>query len=124
MNKHPVVHIEISAKDRVAASKFYTDLFGWKVEQMPEVNYATFETGEGPGGGFSPIGENNPAGSVLVYFDTDDIPTSLDKAVKLGGKVVIPQTEIPGMGWYAIFKDPTGNPIGLYKTTDVNSKMI
>src|SRR4030066_907757 len=115
MSKHPIVHIEISAKDREAASKFYADLFGWEVEQMPEMNYATFETGGGPGGGFSPIGENNPVGSVIVYVDTDDIEASLDKAVQLGGKVIVPETPIPDMGWFAIFEDPTGNRIGLYK---------
>jgi predicted enzyme related to lactoylglutathione lyase len=26
----------------------------------------------------------------------------------------VPKTEIPGMGWYAIFSDPTGNRIGLF----------
>jgi len=115
MNKHPIVHIEISAKDREAASKFYSELFGWQVHQMPEMNYATFEADGGPGGGFSPIGETNPVGSVIVYVDTDDIAASLDKAVELGGKVVVPETPIPDMGWFAIFEDPTGNRTGLYK---------
>jgi hypothetical protein len=118
MSKHPFVHIEISATDRKAAGKFYADLFGWKVEQMPEMNYAMFETGEGVGGGFSSVGEHNPAGSVIVYVDTKDIPGTLDKIVKLGGSVVVPQTEIPGMGWFAIFRDPTGNHIGLFKTRE------
>ena len=121
MSKHPIVHIEISANDRQAASKFYADLFGWQVEQMPEMNYATFETGDGVGGGFSPIGENNPVGSVIVYVDTDDINASLDQVVKLGGKVVVPQTEIPGMGWFAMFSDPTGNRLGLFKS--INGSM-
>ena len=115
MNKHPFVHIEISARDRVTASNFYSDLFGWKVTQMPEMDYATFEADSGLGGGFSPIGPHNPPGSVIVYVDTDDIIASLDKAVRLGGKVMVPQTEIPGMGWFAIFSDPTGNQLGLFK---------
>ena len=115
MSKHAIVHVEISAKDRLAASKFYQELFGWQVEQMPEMEYATFETGEGVGGGLSPLGENNPEGSVVVYVSTDDIPATLEQVVKLGGKVLVPQTEIPGMGWFGMFSDPSNNRLGLFK---------
>jgi hypothetical protein len=114
MSKHPIVHIELSTKDRVAAAKFYSEVFGWKVEQMPEMNYATFETGEGVGGGFNPVSEQNPAGTVIFYIDTDDIPASLAKIEALGGKTLVPKTEIPGMGWFGIFQDPSGNKVGLY----------
>ena len=114
MSPHPIVHIEFSAKDREAAALFYQELFGWQVQQMPEANYATFNPGEGPGGGFSPVGENNPAGTVMVYIDTDDIEASLAKAESLGATTVYPKTEIPNTGWFAFFKDPTGNIVGLY----------
>ena len=112
---HPVVHIEFSTKDREASGKFYADLFGWHVEQMPEMNYAMFETHEGVGGGFNPVSDSNPAGTVTVYVGTDDIPGALAKAEALGGKILVKETEIPGMGWFAIFADPTGNPVGLFK---------
>jgi predicted enzyme related to lactoylglutathione lyase len=119
MNKHPIVHIEISAKDRVAASKFYTDLFGWKVEQMPEMNYATFEAEGGPGGGFNPVTKENPAGTVTVYVHTDDIPATLAKITALGGKVLVPETEIPTVGWFAYVSDPTGNHGTIQRNTKV-----
>ena len=115
MSKHPIVHVEISANDREAAGKFYSDLFGWNIQQIPEMNYATFDYGvEGVGGGLNPVREDNPAGTVVVYAETDDIDASLAKAEKLGGKIVTKKTEIPGMGWFGMFTDPTGNPIGLY----------
>ncbi len=114
MSKHPFVHIEISAKNLDAASKFYTDLFGWKVDFLPEMNYTTFEPGEGVGGGFNPVTAENPAGTVIVYIGTDDIEATLAKIAQLGGKTLVPKTEIPGMGWFAIFADPTGNKIGLF----------
>jgi uncharacterized protein len=117
MSKHPIVHVEISANDLQAASKFYGELFGWKIEHIPEMNYATFETGEGEvGGGLNPITDSNPAGTVAVYVNTDDIEASLKKAESLGGKTVFPKTEIPGMGWFGLFSDPTGNVLGLYTT--------
>lgn len=117
MTKHPIVHIEFSAHDREAAGKFYTDLFSWKVEQMPEMNYATFEAEGGPGGGFNPVSQQNPAGTVLVYVSTDDIEATLTKAESLGGKTVIPKTEIPTVGWFGFFSDPTGNVVGLFTDT-------
>lgn len=114
MAEHPVVHIEFSSHDLHKMTKFYSDVFGWKVEQMPEMNYATFDPGEGPGGGFNPVNEGNPQGSVIVYIGTADIPGDLAKIEKLGGKVIVPKTEIPQMGWFAIFEDLTGNRVGLY----------
>ena len=113
MSEHHVVHVEFSAQDREAAGKFYSDLFDWKISDMPEMNYTTFDTGD-VGGGFNPVSENNPAGTVLVYIGTDDINASLAKAESLGGRIVTPKTEIPGTGWFGFFSDPTGNMIGLF----------
>lgn len=121
MSKHPVVHVEISATDLAAASRFYADLFGWKIEHIPEMNYATFEPSEGVGGGFNPVTEENPAGSVVVYIGTDDIEASLAKVEQLGGKTTWPKTEIPGMGWFATFTDPSGNNIGLFTALPMSS---
>jgi hypothetical protein len=114
MSTHPIVHIEISTLNREASGKFYSDLFGWHVDQMPDLNYASFDTHEGVGGGFNPVGDSNPAGQVTVYVGTEDIDATLASAEKLGGKTFVPKSEIPGMGWFAIFTDPSGNNIGLY----------
>ena len=114
MSKHPIVHVEISSKDRLVSGKFYNELFDWKIEQMPEMSYATYDTGGEVGGGFNPVGDDYPAGTVMIYIGTDDIDASLAKAQKLGGKILVPKSEIPGFGWFGIFADPTGNKIGLY----------
>ena len=118
MSKHPIAHIEFSAQDREAAGKFYSDLFGWKVEQNPEMNYAMFESSEGFGGGLNPVTDEYPAGTVVVYVGTDDIEASLAKAESLGAKTVVPKTEIPTQGWFGMFTDPTGNLIGVYTGLD------
>ena len=111
---HPIVHVELSSHNSVAAAEFYRDIFGWSVMQMPEMSYATFETGEGVGGGFSPISPENPAGTVMVYILTDDIEATLEQIQRAGGKVLRTKTEIPGMGWFAIFRDLSGNQVGLF----------
>ena len=114
MSKRNVVHVEIPAANVEAAGKFYADLFDWKLQNIPEMNYTMWEAGDGSGGGFPEVSADNPAGQVLVYIDSDDIEADLNQVEKLGGKVLHPKTEIPGMGWFGIFKDPTGNVLALY----------
>lgn len=117
MSGHPIVHIEFSADNPEAAAKFYGDLFGWKISSFPEFNYHTFAAEPGPGGGFNPLNGLRglvKAGDVVVYVETDDIDASLAKAESLGGKTELPKEEIPGQGWFAVFRDPTGNHVGLY----------
>lgn len=114
MSKRNIVHVEIPAVDTGAAGEFYQKLFGWKIQPMPEMNYTMWEAGEGSGGGFPGISEDTPAGRVLVYIDSEDIEADLKKVVELGGKVLRQKTEIPNMGWYGIFEDPTGNVLAVY----------
>jgi predicted enzyme related to lactoylglutathione lyase len=115
MSKHPIVHIEFSASDREAAARFYQEIFGWEVQHMPEMNYSTFMADENLGGGFNPVTNENPAGTVTVYIQVDDFATTLKEIEARGGQTILPKTEIPGVGWFAFFKDPTGNQVALYK---------
>jgi uncharacterized protein len=114
MAKHAIVHIEFSAADPKAAGKFYGELFGWKIEHDEKMDYVQFIPEDGPGGGLQAVGEAMQAGEVLVHVSTDDIEASLAKVGSLGGQTVVPKTEIPGIGWFAVFTDPTGNKLGLY----------
>jgi uncharacterized protein len=114
MSKRNVVHVEIPASDVPAAAKFYADLLGWKMQHAAEFNYTMWEDGSGYGGGFNKVDDHNPVGQVLVYIDSDDIEADLRRVEELGGSVVTPKTEIPGTGWFGVFKDPTGNVLALY----------
>ena len=113
---HPIVHVEISAKDHKAAGKFYSTVFGWKTEEFPDMNYTTFEGPEhSVGGGFNPVNDDNPAGTIMVYIDTDNLEETLKAIEANGGKIVMPYLNIPTVGDMAIFQDPTGNTLALLK---------
>ena len=121
MSNHPIVHLEIPAHDLQAAEKFYSDAFGWQFQTDSMYNYLMFQAEGGPGGGFVKTSESTEGGSIhykpdsiLVYISTDDIDTSLAKVESLGGKALVPKTEIPHVGWFAIFTDPTGNRVALF----------
>ncbi len=120
MASHPIVHIEIPATSSSAAGKFYGDVFGWKIEADQMYNYVQFQSEGGPGGGFVELGVENPvnvhykADSLLVYLGTDDIDASLAAVEAHGGKTLLPKTEIPHVGWWAVFSDPSGNRLALF----------
>ena len=115
MSKRNIVHVEIPAANVEGAGKFYQALFGWKISPMAEMNYTMWEAGNGDEyGGFPQVSEENPAGQVLVYIASDDIEADLKKVESLGGKILHQKTEIPGMGWYGVFQDPTGNVLAVY----------
>jgi uncharacterized protein len=109
-----IVHMELPAKDPEAAAEFYHKMFGWDHEHMDgPMNYTTFKTGN-VGGGFAEVSEVYEPGGAILYVGSQDIDADLRRAAGFGAKTVVPKTEIPGMGWYAIFADPTGNRFGLF----------
>ena len=115
MTKHTIVHVELPVADAKASQAFYSDLFGWEFKPDERFDYTMFQAGEGPGGGFSKLGEHLDPGDVFGYVNTDDIDATVAQAESLGANVVQPKMEIPGAGWVAIFTDPTGNRIGLWQ---------
>lgn len=112
--RRDIIHIEIPAVDPKKAGEFYSKLFGWHVENDEKMNYTFWDAHDGPGGGFPALSTGSKAGEVNISVNSDDIDADLKKAVKLGGKVMIEKSEIPTVGWYGMFTDPTGNNISLY----------
>jgi hypothetical protein len=113
----PVAFFEVISPDAERAQKFYAELFGWTVNADPAMGgYALVDTGAGEqaiGGG---IGTGEPGEkSVKIYMRVDDLDAYLDRAERLGGRRLVPPTDLPGdFGRFAIFADPDGNPVGLW----------
>ena len=113
---HPVVHFEIAGKDGKKLQEFYGKLFDWKIEVDPAMNYGMVDTGGegGINGGIFQAPPEAPA-YLTFYIQVDDLQAYLDKAISLGGSVMVPPTPIPNMGAFAMFHDPEGNLVGLFK---------
>ena len=115
---HPIVHIDLAAHDPAVSSKFYADVFGWKIRHDSNFDYYMFSVEGGAGGGFNKVGEQGTqVGEIVPYIDVDDIDAYLQKVEAAGGKTLLPKTEIPGIGWFAQFVDPGGTRMALY--TDI-----
>lgn len=113
---NPVVHWEVSGRDQKKLQEFYGALFDWKIDVQEAMDGYGLVKGEegGIGGGIS---GTQPGASPRVTFfvQVDDLQASLDKAESLGGKALMPPTEIPGVGSFAMFQDLEENAIGLFK---------
>ena len=107
----PVVRFEIGAVEDQPLVRFYGELFGWGLEAIAD-GYTLVDTrgGSGVNGGIG----RSPGGSpwATFYVEVDDLQASLDRVEALGGRTVMPVTELPGMA-FAMFDDPDGLLVGL-----------
>jgi predicted enzyme related to lactoylglutathione lyase len=124
-----VVHFEIPAEDLERAKGFYGRIFGWQLDtmSMADGEYTIVRTTPvdektqmptEPGsinGGMMRRDERTPA--PVITIDVDGIDDALESIEAAGGETVTPRTAIPGMGAFAYFKDPEGNVLGLWETT-------
>lgn len=113
---NPVVQWQIVAKDPDAVARFYSALFGWKVQTDNALGYRVVETGNGRGinGGVWP---SPPEGHNLVqlFVEVEDIDAALIKATSLGASVIVPKSELPDGDALAIVLDPAGLSFGMYR---------
>jgi predicted enzyme related to lactoylglutathione lyase len=115
----PVTWWEIMSKDGKQAREFYGKLFDWPIKYDAAMDYGEVPPGEPRGIGGGIITTKDPAGQftyVSFYTQVDDLRKYLDKAVSLGGKVMMESMPIPNVGTIAYFKDPEGRPMGLFKS--------
>jgi predicted enzyme related to lactoylglutathione lyase len=107
-----LAHFAINADDLAATRAFYEALFGWEFTEYAPA----FIRSTSPG----PIGAiqqrrallEEPTNAPEVTITVDDVDAAIASAERLGGRVVMPKTTIPGVGDLAFFADPSGNVIG------------
>jgi predicted enzyme related to lactoylglutathione lyase len=115
--KNPVVWFEVVGKDGGKLRRFYSDLFGWKIDAAAgDMDYGLVGAeNKGIGGG---VGQSQDGGDghVTFFVEVDDPAAYLKKVEKLGGKTVVPPMEIPSYNLtFAYFTDPQGHLVGLSK---------
>lgn len=125
-----IVHFEIPSDNLERTKKFYTDLFGWKIEKMPGTDqreYWTFATttnnkgGSNNGGGEQRtlsggmLERQMPQEPIMIYIGVDSVTEYSNKVERLGGKVIKQKTEVPGYGWFAICTDTENNGFALWE---------
>lgn len=119
---NPFVHVELMTGDVAKAKAFYSSLFDWKLEDIPGFDYTLINVGEGTGGGMMkhPMPENPSAW--MAYVLVDDVQATTRKARELGATIVVEVKEVPGMGWFSVFIDPTGAALAVWQANPESMK--
>ena len=124
MVDHTIVHFEIPADDVERLRKFYTELFGWKIERMPGpmeyYNIGTVPVDEHgnlvrPGVNGGMMKKETPDQRPVNYIAVESVDEYSKKIEGLGGKVITPKQEVPGIGWWALALDPEGNQFAIFQ---------
>lgn len=116
---NPVVHWELMSKDPARVADFYANIFGWKVDHRPELNYRIVDTGAEAGinGGIvKPDREGPWPGNMLCYIAVDDLAAYRRRVSAAGGTICVEEQEVPGMGTFCLFTDPDGRMMGLWQS--------
>lgn len=119
-----VAHFEIAVEDLDRAKGFYGSIFGWRLDDVPGMDYTMVGTvpvddqqmPTEPGainGGMMQRSAETP--NPVLTINVASVEDALQKVEAGGGTVVRPRSEIPGMGWFAYFKDTEGNTLGLFE---------
>src|SRR5215813_9309849 len=84
-----IVWFEIPADKPERARKFYSALFGWKINRFPGMgDYWHINTGgedASPDGGM--MGRKHPGQTITNYVNVESVDKSAAKVEKLGGKI-------------------------------------
>lgn len=106
-----VVKWQIITKDPEATAKFYSSVFGWKVNADNKLGYRELRTGNGIDGGVWPSTEG--PSMVQLFIGVDDIDAAIAAASRLGAKTIVPKSTLPDGDTMAVLLDPAGITFGL-----------
>jgi uncharacterized protein len=104
---------ELATRKLEACKIFYTALFAWEAKSKSDIGmpYTEFYAEGTPVGGM--LGMNGPEwegtpSHWMPYFAVDDCDATPKKAEAMGGSLCSAPADIPGVGRFAVLKDPQG----------------
>jgi uncharacterized protein len=116
------IYFEIQADDLSRAIKFYSEILGWKFNEVKglPVAYWTIDTGAAPGGGLLNRPAKAPAAgsgtnAFVCSFEVASFDATSEKILKWGGIVALAKFEVPGICWQGYFVDTEGNTFGIFQ---------
>jgi len=107
-----VIHVEVTGKDGPALQSFYSDIFGWKLNTDNPGGYGLLRDENGLTSGIGAT-QDGSAGMVTFYVQSDDPAATLRRVEELGGRVIMPLTEVAKDTTIALFADPEGHVVGI-----------
>lgn len=110
---------ELTSADPAASVAFYQAIAGLETDAMDMGPMGTYHLlkshGENVAGVMKPMMAGAPE-AWLPYVSVENADATAEKAKRLGATVVVPPTDIPNVGRFAIFVDPNGAALGILKS--------
>ena len=102
----PVVYWELMCRDLKKQQMFFSQVFDWDIGQQSGPSWVSVSTGmcEGTITQVSP-----PASELTLVIQVDDVAATVDKAIRLGARVVYPPGQSADGGVISLIRDPEGN---------------
>ncbi|MDQ2853775.1 MAG: VOC family protein [Chloroflexota bacterium] len=107
-----VIHVEVTGKNGPALQSFYSKIFDWELNTDLPDGYGMMRQENGITGGIGPT-QDGSAGNVTFYVHSEDPAGVLRRVEELGGKVIMPLTEVANDTTIALFADPEGHVVGI-----------
>ncbi len=109
---------ELCTTDVPAATRFYSELFNWRVEKspMPDIDYWLCYAGDVQVAGLMAAPAEVPQPFWSASVSVPDVDASAAAASERGAQLLVAPMDIPGIGRYAMLSDPQGAVLGLYKS--------
>lgn len=108
---------ELMTTDLEAAKKFYSELFGWTLNDMQsgDMPYTIAKADETEVAGLMamPPEAGNMPPMWGGYVTVDDVEASAKQTEALGGKIMLPPQDIPKVGRFCVISDPQGATLSL-----------
>ena len=128
-----IVHFEIPSDDIERAKKFYSGLFGWKIEKFSgtnesqltsaatgqPINYWIVSTVDDKGNkalGGGLMERQMPEQQITNYINVTSVDEYSSKVKDLGGKVLSPKHAVPGMGYFVLCQDTEKNNFAIWES--------
>lgn len=112
-----LVWFDIPADDMERARAFYSKLFGWNIAPFAAIpNYLHIDTAgpdASPNGGLMP--RKRPNHPITIYVNVDSASKAAARVEKLGGRICVPKTAVPQMGYFAICQDTENNVFAVWE---------
>ena len=119
------VWADLFTTDPVAATKFYSGLFGWTANIITQDGkaYTVFSNGSRPVAGLAPRPPSNMKrpSRWVAYIAVTSMSSTLKLVTKAGGQVRAPARDFPQRGAQAIIADNEGSTIGLLQSSSDDS---
>jgi uncharacterized protein len=119
------VWADLFTTDPVAATKFYSGLFGWTANTITQDGkaYTVFSNGSRPVAGLAPRPPSNTKrpSRWVAYIAVTKMSSTLKLVEKAGGQVRAPARDFPDRGIQAIIADNEGSTIGLLQSSSGDS---